>query len=57
MEADSGRTNLHPGGSIAGQQGEIGTSSVEAGGKGHEDEVKVCELHGHHFKLVVGSYF
>ena len=33
MEADSGSTNLHTGGSIAG-----GDRGIISGGKGHEDE-------------------
>ena len=38
---------------VAALQGEIGASSVG----GHEDEAKVCKLHGKHCKWAAGSYF
>ena len=34
-----------------------GDRSIISGGKRHEDEVKVCKLHGKHCKLAAGSYF
>ena len=52
MEVDSGSTDLHTSGSIVG-----GDRIIVSGGKGHEDEAKVCEIHGKHFKLVASSNF
>ena len=51
MEADSGCTCSHTGGSTGGDRGII------SGGKGHEDEAKICKLNGKHCKCLTGSYF
>ena len=34
-----------------------GDRNIISGGKGHEDEAKVCKLHGKHCKWAAGSYF
>ena len=52
MEADSGSTSLHTGGSTAGRD-----RSIISRGKRSEDKAKVNKLYGKHCKWAAGSYF